>query len=106
MSIYRKAADTQCQMAFCEGYRTLNPEERNTPAVCTLCGKRMCDACVFGVRIPYDVLGMKPWGWKEHYKQCPDIKRHGKGICPHDKPTDGQRYECLVCSSCFKEEWV
>jgi hypothetical protein len=113
LSPYRLAANLQCQMDFCEGGRTLSPEERAAPATCALCGKRMCDACAFGVFIPYDVLGEKPWTWEEHYKHCQGfISPYGEhltaqqGFCPHDRPTDDQRYECLVCSDCFREEWV
>ncbi len=105
-SIYAAAMDTQCQEIFCTGVRTLNPEERESPSTCTLCKKRMCDHCAFGVQIPYDVFGDEPWNWKEHYKHCSDIRSFGAGMCRHDAPTDGQRYDCQVCSDCFNEAWV
>lgn len=115
MSVYAKAMEMQCQEVFCEGVRTLNAEERDAPATCALCGKKMCDTCAFGVRIPYDVLGEEPWDWKEHYKYCRGFKLSyghwemqmpaSEGWCSHSRPTDDQRYDALVCSDCFKEEW-
>ncbi len=74
--------ELRCQSTYCEGVRWLNAEEQRAPAICAICKKRICDECAAGVRIPYDVLG------EEH------------------KPTDDQRYDCLVCSDCFKEEWA
>jgi len=104
--LYEQKQQLTCQEDFCEGVRWLNEEELAAPAKCILCSKRICDTCAFGVRIPYDVLGEKPWTWKEHYQYCWGVRDHGAGMCHHDKPTDGQRYDALVCRDCFKEEWV
>jgi hypothetical protein len=101
----------RCQNPYyCEGAETgralLNEEEEGTAARCTFCRRALCDYCAAGVRIPYDVLHEKPWGWKEHLKQCSWVRQHGAGFCPHKKPTDEQRYDCFVCSEHFNEAWV
>lgn len=105
--------ERQCQSAYCDGVRWLNAEEQRAPAICAICSKRICDECAAGGQLPYDVLDEKPWTWKEHYEHCQGfVSQFGEhleakdGWCPHDKPTDDQRYDCLVCSDCFKEEWV
>jgi hypothetical protein len=98
--------EQQCQDGlYCEG-TILNAEEQKNPVICALCAKKICDECAFGVRIPGDVLGEPPWDWVKHYKMCSWVREHGRGMCPHSKPTADQHYDALVCSDCFKEEWA